>query len=212
MIGRPPTITFARRPKRELRCRTLGGSTEPEVVLNHSGRSDRHATRICQIELAKDDLVAPDLAQEILEYLNRQLLTRTPPVSKAEWSKTRIVTNRMARPVYNPENCAESTIRDVGLTPVFHLEICDVERTPREADLPALVIGDLRAGRNLKIPSRIEAIWVLPVNRIQAGAGMGRADVTVPFQRQAEFLLRRGAVGARSGVVDCRDASAVRRD
>jgi hypothetical protein len=72
----------------------------------------------------------------------------------------------------------------------------------RQADLPAFVIIDLGTGGNLKIPLRIERIRVFPVDRIQTGAGVRRADVAVPFQWHAELLLWRRAVGACSSVMD----------
>jgi hypothetical protein len=184
------------------RPRTLSRSAESEIVLDHRVRPDRYSARIRQIKLAKDNLVAPNLAKEILEDVNRQLFARTPPVAEAERSEAGIIANRMTCAIDNPEHRAETAIGDVGLAPVFHLEIGDIERTLRQADLPAFVIVDLGTGGNLKIPLRIERIRVFPVDRIQAGAGVRRADVAVPFQWHAELLLWRRAVGACSGVMD----------
>jgi hypothetical protein len=140
------------------RPRTLSRSTESEIVLDHRVRPDRYSAWICQIKLAKDNLVAPDLAKKILEDVNRQLFPRAPPVAKAEWSEAGIITNWMACPVHNAEHRAESTVRDVSLPPIFHLEIGDIKWTPRKPDLPTLVIVDLGTGRNLKISLRIERI------------------------------------------------------
>ena len=109
--------------------RTLSGSTESEIVLDHRVRPDRYSARIRQIKLAKDNLVAPDLAKEILEDVNRQLFAWTPSVAKAERSEASIIANRMTCAIDNPEHRAETAIGDVGLAPVFHLEIGDIERT-----------------------------------------------------------------------------------
>ena len=68
-IGGLAAVSDAREP--ELSSQTLGRSAESEIVLNHRGRSDRHSAWIGQIKLAKDNLVAPDLAKEILEDVNR---------------------------------------------------------------------------------------------------------------------------------------------
>jgi hypothetical protein len=57
VVGGPPGLDL-RRPG------------EADIVGDHGVRPNRNATGICQIELAKHDLVAPDLAQEILEDLN----------------------------------------------------------------------------------------------------------------------------------------------
>ena len=103
-----------------------------EIVLNHRVRTDRHSAWICQIELAKDNLVAPDLTKEISEDVNCQLLPGTPPVAEAEWSEPRIVTDWLACPVDDAEHRAEAAIGDVRLASVFHLEIGNIERTARE--------------------------------------------------------------------------------
>ena len=49
----------------------LPRSAEPQIILDHSVRPDRHLAWIRKIELAKYNLVAPNLAEEILEYVNR---------------------------------------------------------------------------------------------------------------------------------------------
>src|SRR5882762_9621639 len=108
--------------------------------------------RICQIKIAKHDLVAPNLAEEVLKDVNRQLLAWTPSVSKAEWSKPGIIANGMSCPINNPENRSEAAVRDVGLAPILYFEIGDFEWTPREANLPTLIIVDLGAGRNVEKP------------------------------------------------------------
>ena len=108
----------------------------------------------------------------------------------------------MACPIYHPEDRAESAIRYVGLPSILYLKIGDLERTTREADLSTFVLVNLGAGRNVEIPLRIERIWVLPVDRIQAAAGVRRADITMAFQRRAKSLLRRGAIGGCSGIVN----------
>ena len=47
------------------------------------GRSET-PSQVGSVELVKGDLVAPGLAQEIREHLDRQLLTRTAPIAEAE--------------------------------------------------------------------------------------------------------------------------------
>ena len=143
-----PESAPAQRAWIEPRPITLDRPVEAKIVLDHGVRPDRYLARIGQIELVKDDLVAPDLAKEILEDLNGQLFSGTPSVSKAERREAGIVANRMVRPVDNPENSAETTIGDVGLASILDLEIGDLERTLCEADLPAFIIVDLRAGGN----------------------------------------------------------------
>ena len=65
MLGNPVAVIEPELPAPE-----LGRSTESEIVLNNSVRPDRHLARICKIKLAKHNLVAPNLAKEILEYVN----------------------------------------------------------------------------------------------------------------------------------------------
>src|SRR5580704_2658826 len=167
----------------------LSGSAEADIVLDHGVRADRHLPRIRQIELAEHDLVAPDLAQEIFEDVDGELLARTAPVAEAERREAGIVANRKAFAVNGAEDRAEATIGDVGLAAILHREIGDVERTAGKADLSAFVFGDLRAGRNAQIPCRIERVRVLPMHRIEARARMRRADIAVPLQRNAEPFL-----------------------
>jgi hypothetical protein len=171
-------------------------SVEPDIVLDHCVQPDWYASRIRQIKLPKHDLVAPDLSQEILEYENCQLFTCTSSVSKTERSKAGIVTNWVASFVRNDEYGAEAAICNTGVSSVLDLEIGDVKRTACQADLPTFVIVDLRAGRDAEIALRIERIWIRPVNRIQAGAGMRRGYIAVPFKRYAELLLRSPPVDA----------------
>src|SRR4029453_11456474 len=77
------------------------GSVEPDIVLAHCVQSDWYASRICQIKLPKQELVAPDLWQKILKYENCQSFTCTSSVSKAERSKAGIATNWVASFVPN---------------------------------------------------------------------------------------------------------------
>ena len=115
----------------------------------------------------------------------------------------------MAYPIYNAEDGAKSAIRNADLAPIFYLEIADLERTPRETDLPTFVIVDLGAGRYVKIPLRIECIWLPPMHRIEAGTGVWRADIGVAL-KGAKLSLWRRPIGACSGIVDSRDAASVR--
>lgn len=139
---------------RELDCRgeNLGRPGESKIVFDYSGGSDRHLAWVGQIELAEDDLVAPDLAEEIFEDLNRQLLAWTPSISEAERCEAGIVTNRKALPVDNAENRPKTAIRDVCLASILDLETCDLKWASRKAHLLAFIFGNLGAGRNAKIP------------------------------------------------------------
>ena len=165
------------------RCDALSQSesVEPDIVLDHCVRPDWYLSRIRQIKLPKHDLVAPDLSQKVLKDENCQFFTGTSSVSKAERSKAGIVTNWVASFLRNDKYGAEAAICNTGLSSVLDLEIGDVKRTPCQAHLPTFVIVDLCAGRDAEIPLRIERIWIRPVNRVQAGAGMRRAYIAVPF-------------------------------
>ena len=134
----------------------LSCSGEPDIVLNYGVRSDWHLAWIGQIELAEDDLVAPNLTKEILKDLNCQLLTRTPSVSKAERSKAGVVANREVLTINNTEYRPETAIRNFSLASILYIETRDLERTPRKADLLAFLFSNLGAGGNSKIPLRIK--------------------------------------------------------
>jgi len=149
--------------------------------LNYGVRSDWHLARIRQIEFAKDNLVAPNLAKKILKDLNRQLLTRTPSVSKTERGKSGVIANRKIPTINNTKYRPETAIRDFGLASILYIETRDLERTPRKADLLAFLFSNLSAGGDTKIPLRIKRIRIFPMHRIKAGAGVRRADVAVPF-------------------------------
>jgi len=101
------------------------------------------------------------------------LLTRTSSVSKAERGKTGVVANRKALAVNNSEYRPETAVRYFGFAPILDIEICDVEWTPRKADLLAFLLGDLGAGGNSKISLRIKPIRIFPMRRIKAGAVCG---------------------------------------
>jgi len=130
-----PSLPFGDVSFRGPHC--LGRPVESNIVFDHGGGPDRHLACVGQIELAEDDLVAPDLAEEILEDLNRQLLAWAASVSEAERREAGIVTNRQVLPVDNTENRPETTIGDVCLASILDLEIRDFERASREADLLA---------------------------------------------------------------------------
>src|SRR4029077_4441993 len=106
-------------------------------------------------------------------------------------------------------NRAKTTVGNIDLSSILHFKICDVERAAGEADLSAFVFVNLSAGRHAKIPRWIESTRVLPMNGIHAGTCMWCADVAVALQRNAKLFLRRCPIGARPGVLDSGDASAV---
>jgi hypothetical protein len=75
------------------------------------------------------------------------LLTRTSSVSKAERGKSGVVANWKALAVNNSEYRPETTIGDFGFAPILDIETCNVEWTPRKADLLAFILGNLGAMR-----------------------------------------------------------------
>ena len=74
---------------------SLSRSREADIVLDHRIRPNRHATGVCQIELAKHDLVAPTLRRKFSKT-GIVIVVRAAAVAKAERSKAGIVANRMA--------------------------------------------------------------------------------------------------------------------
>ena len=75
-----------------------------------------------QIELMKGDLVPPHLAQEVLEDLDRQLLTRAAPIAEAEGREAGVVADRHRLAVGDAEDRAEAAVGQPGLAPVADLE------------------------------------------------------------------------------------------
>src|SRR5262249_925431 len=133
-------------------------------------------------------------------------------VSKSEWCKAGIIANRKVLPIDNAENRSEAAIGDICLASVFNLEIGDLEWALRKPDLLAFRFSHLRAGRNAEIPLRVEGIRVLPVDRVETGTSVRRADIAMALQRKPKPLLRRCAISACPGIPDCGDAAAIRRN
>ena len=159
----------------------LGRSGEPKIVQNHSVRSNGHLAWTRRVEPPKYDFVAPDFAQEIFEDVDGQLLAGTTPITKPKWCKPGVVTNREVFAIDDTEDGPETAIGDIGFPPVPHLEIGDVERALCKSDLPTFIFGYLDTRRDAKIPRRIEGTRIFPMNRVDAGSGVRRIDVAVPF-------------------------------
>ena len=71
-----------------------GASGEGDVIVNDGGRPDRDLPGGGQIELHKLDLVLPHLPEEVLEHLDRELLSWAASIAKAERGEPRIVDDR----------------------------------------------------------------------------------------------------------------------
>ena len=120
----------------------------------------------------KGDLVPPHLAQEVLEDLDRQLLTRAAPIAEAEGREAGVVADRHRLAVGDAEDRAEAAVGQPGLATVAHLESGQVEGAAGKTDLPAFGLVDLVAGRHAEIALGIEPLRIEPVPRIEAGRGM----------------------------------------
>jgi hypothetical protein len=76
---------------------------EPDIVADDGRWSDRQRLRIGDIELLELDLVLPDLPQEVLEHLDRELLAGAAAVAEAElravalYSSTEFLYRRRAK-------------------------------------------------------------------------------------------------------------------
>jgi hypothetical protein len=68
---------------------------EADIIVDHRVRSDRDPPRVGQIEFAENDLVTPDLAEKILENLDRQLFPGTAAVAETKRRKAGIVADRL---------------------------------------------------------------------------------------------------------------------
>ena len=95
---------------------------------------------------------------------------------------------------------AEATVMDRCVAAILYVEGCLLKRTPGEPHLIAFRIVNLMARRRVVVAIRIEALWVLPLGRIEARRLMRR-------HRIAKTLVRR-----RPHFGEGRYASAVRRD
>ena len=81
-----------------------GRFAESDVIGDHRVRSDRNSSWVDQIEFEENDLVAPDLPKEILEYLDRQLFTGTAVVAETERREASIVADRLRLTFHHTEH------------------------------------------------------------------------------------------------------------
>src|SRR3954451_8223391 len=128
-----------------------GPLEEGDVVVDHRIRADRHAMRVRQVQAAEGYLVAPDLAQEVFEYLNGELLAGTASIAKTERCEAGIVADRQRLAVGHAEHRAERAVGHGGVAAVADLHRCEVERTPGKADLLALCLIHLCAGGRIAV-------------------------------------------------------------
>ena len=66
------------------------------------------------MQTAEGYLVAPDLAQEILEHLDGELLTRAAAIPETEWREPGVVADRQRLAVDHTEYWTSSTWALVG--------------------------------------------------------------------------------------------------
>src|SRR5271169_171527 len=195
-----------------------GRPGEGDVVGDDGVRTDRHQTRVRQVQTAEGYLVAPDRPQEVFKDLDRELLAWTAAITEAEWRKPRVVADRQRLAVDHAEHRAKRAIRQGCVTAVVDLHRREIERAFGEADLLALRLVNLSAGRHIAVTARVELLRIGPVPGIEAGRGMRRYDVAASFVRQPESNRGRYAVAvvvARTRLPRIHDrgnASAIRRD
>src|SRR4029077_9845685 len=101
--------------------RRSGRSCEGDIVVDDGVRTDRYLTRIRQIQTAEGYLVAPDLAQEVLEYLDGKLLAGTAAIAEAERREPGVVADRQRLAVRHAEHRAERAVRQGRIAAVVDL-------------------------------------------------------------------------------------------
>jgi hypothetical protein len=80
-----------------------GRPCEGDIVFDDNVRTDGHLPRVRQVQAAEGDLVTPDLAQEICEYIDGQLLAGAAPIAEAEWCEAGMVADRQRLAVDDAE-------------------------------------------------------------------------------------------------------------
>ena len=104
----PPTVLVG------VCCAPLrsGRPGKGDIVVDDGVRTDRHLTRVRQVQTAEGYLVTPDLAQEVLKDLDGELLAGTAAITEAEWRKSRVGRSRALR-----RRTGVQTFADVRPTP-----------------------------------------------------------------------------------------------
>ena len=97
----------------------LDSPAEADIVADDRGGTDGKRFRIGDVELVELDLALPNLPQEILEDLDRQLLAGAAAIAEAERREARIVANRQRLAVDDAIDGAEAAIVDRGLAAVL---------------------------------------------------------------------------------------------
>jgi hypothetical protein len=143
-----------------------GAPGEPKIVFYDGPRPNGNLPRGGQVQFYELDLVLPDLAQEVLKHLDRELFSRAPSIAEAERGVPGIIGDRQGLAVDLSEDGAEPAIGDARLPAVGDVEFRDVERTLGKADLFALGFVDLVARRDGLVAVRIELLRVGPVNGV----------------------------------------------
>jgi hypothetical protein len=163
---------------------------EADIIVDHRVRSDRDPPRVGQIEFAENDLVTPDLAEKILENLDRQLFPGTAAVAETKRRKAGIVADRLRLIIHYTEHRAETAIGYPDLSAVFDFKSGDIEWATGEAYLLTFFLVDLGTSRHTAIAIRIELLRILPMYWAETCAGVRRADIAMPFKRQAKAFVR----------------------
>src|SRR4029077_20529804 len=107
--------------------RRSGRSGEGDVVVDDSVRTDRHLARIRQIQTAEGYLVAPDLAQEVLEHLDGKLLAGAATIAEAERREPGVIADRQRLAINHAEHRAERAVRQGCIAAIADLQCRQVE-------------------------------------------------------------------------------------
>jgi len=166
-----------------------GGSSESKIVVNHCARSDWNPSRVGQIEFLENNFVVPDLAKEILEYLNGQLFAGTAAVAEAKGREAGIVADRHRLAIRHTEYRAEATVGEADLSTILDLKGRLIEWTLGKADLPGSLFVNLGACRYAEVTRRIELVRIRPMYWAEAGTGVRRADVVTACKGQAQLRV-----------------------
>ena len=141
------------------------------------------------VEFLELDLVLPHLAQEILKYLDRELLAGTAPVTKTKGRKSCGVADRQRLVVDDAIDGAITAVVHDRLSTVRDFKSSSVEGTFGKSDLLAFGFVDLMAGRGSVVAVGIELVGVRPLHGIKTG-GLVRADhVAMPLKWRNSNLL-----------------------
>src|SRR5262249_52747554 len=116
---------------------------EGDVVVENCPRIYRHLPGFLDVELDKRDLVSPDRPQELLDELDRQMLTGAAAVAEAERRIAGRVDHRVGNAVDLAIDGAECRVGHFYIATVFDRKGFLGERTPCQTDFPdpGLIVG-----------------------------------------------------------------------